>query len=82
MVANRAPFLQVHQITFPLRLIYAAKVVAFLDTDESKAEVLRRVLEPNPQEDVLPAAMVRPTDGTVPWFLAKEAASLLRTTHG
>ena len=38
------------------------------------------MLEPAPQEDVLPAAMVRPTQGTVPWFLTKEAASLLRTT--
>ncbi len=54
-------------------------MVAFLDTDESKAEVLRRVLEPAPGENVLPAAMVRPTDGTVHWFLTKEAASRSKT---
>ena len=80
VVASWAPSLRVHRITFTLPLINAAKVVAFLDTDESKAEVLRRVLEPAPQEDVLPSAMVRPTQGTVHWFLTKEAASLLRTT--
>ncbi len=58
----------------------APGVGAFLDTDESKAEGLRRVLEPAPEEDVLPSAMVRPTEGTVYWFLTKEATSLLRTT--
>ncbi len=79
VVANQAPFPPVHRITFTLPLINAAKVVAFLDTDESKAEVLRGVLEPAPQEDVLPSARVRPTDGTVHWFLTKEAASLLTT---
>ncbi len=80
VVANQAPFPPVHRITFTLPLINAAKVVAFLDTDESKAEVLRGVLAPAPQEDVLPAARVRPTKGTVHWFLTKEAAGLLRTT--
>ena len=54
-------------------------MVAFLDTDESKAEVLRGVLEPARGENVLPAAMVRPTDGTVQWFLTKEAASRSKT---
>jgi 6-phosphogluconolactonase len=80
VMANLAPSPPVHRITFTLPLINAAKVVAFLDTDESKAEVLRRVLEPAPGEDVLPAARVRPTKGIVHWFLTKEAASLLRTT--
>ena len=28
----------------------------------------------------LASAMVRPTQGTVPWFLTKDATSLLRTT--
>ena len=80
VMANLAPSPPVHRITFTLPLINAAKVVAFLDTDESKAEVLRRVLEPAPGEGVLPATMVRPIQGTVHWFLTKEAASLLRTT--
>ena len=80
VVSNWSPSLQVHRITFTLPLINAARVVAFLDTDESKAEVLRRVLEPAPREGVLPAAMIRPTDGTVHWFLTKEAAGLLTMT--
>ena len=80
VVSNWAPSLQAHRITFTLPLINAAKVVVFLDTDKSKAEVLRRVLEPAPGEDVLPAALVRPTDGSVHWFLTKEAAGLLKIT--
>ena len=78
VVASWAPHLDAHRITFTLPLINAARVVAFLDTDESKAEVLRRVLEPAPEEDVLPAARVHPTHGSVHWFLTKEAAGLLK----
>jgi len=79
VMANLAPSPPVHRITFTLPLINAARVVAFLDTDGSKAAVLRGVLEPAPQGDILPAAMVRPTEGTVHWFLTKEAASQLET---
>ena len=78
VVANWAPHLKAHRITFTLPLINAAKVVAFLATDESKAEVLRGVLEPTPGEGILPTAMVRPTHGTIQWFLSEEAARLLK----
>ena len=71
------PHLDAHRITFTLRLINAAKAVAFLDTDGSKADTLRRVLEPPPGEDMLPAAKVRPADGIVHWFLTEEAAGQL-----
>ncbi len=77
VVSNWAPSIQAHRITFTLLLINAASVVAFLDTDESKAEVLRRVLQPKSGEGVLPAAMVRPTHGTVHWFLTNGAAGSL-----
>jgi 6-phosphogluconolactonase len=61
VVDNWVPELQAHRITFTPPLINAARVVAFLDTDESKAGVLRQVLEPAPGEDMPPAARVRPT---------------------
>ena len=40
VVDNWVPVLQTHRITFTLSLINAARVVAFLDTNESKADIL------------------------------------------
>ena len=77
IVDNWAPDLEAHRITFTLPLINAAKTIAFLDTDESKAEVLRSVLEPQPGEDQPPAASVRSSSGNVHWFLTDRAAKLL-----
>ena len=80
VVDNWAPDLQVHRITFTLPLINAAKVVAFLDTDETKAGVLRQVLEPAPGENMLPSGLVRPSPGVVHWFLTTAAAGQLGPT--
>ena len=77
VVDNWVPGLQVHRITFTLPLINAAKVVAFLDTDETKAGVLRQVLEPAAGEEVPPSGLVRPSSGVVHWFLTTEAAGQL-----
>ena len=81
VVDNWAPEIQVHRITFTLPLINAAKVVAFLDTDETKAGVLRQVLEPAPEEDMPPAGLVLPSPGVVHWFLTTAAAGRLRATQ-
>ena len=77
VVDNWVPDLQVHRITFTLPLINAARVVAFLDTDETKAGVLRQVLEPATGEDTPPAGLVRPSSGIVHWFLTAAAAGRL-----
>ncbi len=77
VVDNWVPDLQVHRITFTLPLINAAKVVAFLDTDETKAEVLRQVLQPEPGEVMPPSGLVRPSPGVVHWFLTEAAAGQL-----
>ncbi len=79
VVANWAPRLQAYRITFTLPLINMAKNVVFLATGESKAEVLREVLEPAREEHTLPAAMVRPVQGITHWFLTRDAARLLKT---
>ena len=78
VVDNWVPDLQAHRITFTLPLINAARVVAFIDADETKAEVLRQVLEPAPGEDPPPAALVQPSLGVVHWFLTAPAAGRLR----
>ncbi len=74
---NWVPDQQAHRITFTLPLINSARMIAFLATDESKAEVLRRVLEPVPGEPVLPATLVRPSSNAVHWFLTPDSARLL-----
>ncbi len=79
VVANWAPHLQAHRITFTLPLINMAKNIVFLATGESKAEVLRKVLEPAQEEDTFPAAMVRPAQGIIHWFVTRDAARLLKT---
>lgn len=61
----------------PIPRLYAAKVVAFLSTDRTKAKVLRQVLEPAPGGDMPPAGLVRPSPGVVHWFLTEQAAELL-----
>ncbi|MCH8298104.1 MAG: 6-phosphogluconolactonase [Chloroflexi bacterium] len=81
VVDNWVPDLQVHRITFTLPLINAAKVVAFLDTDGTKAGVLRQVLEPAPGEAMPPAGLVRPSPGVVHWFLTAAAAGRLKSTQ-
>lgn len=78
VMANWALHLQGYRITFTFRLINAANAVAFLATERSKAEVVRQVLQPAPNLPLLPAALVRPTLGTVHWFLTRDAAALLK----
>ena len=78
VVATKATDIQGRRITFTFSLINAAKEVAFLVTDESKAEALRRVLEPTPGQHVPPASLVQPGYGTVRWFVTGEAARLMK----
>ena len=77
VVAVRAPHLRSHRVTFTLPLINAARHVAFLVTDGSKAKAVKRVLEPSTGEAPLPAALVRPEAGALHWFLTEDAAALL-----
>ena len=79
VVANWAPHLQAHRITFTVPLINMAKSIVFLATDEPKAEVLLNMLEPAQGEDTLPVAMVRAAQGIIHWFVTRDAARLLKT---
>jgi 6-phosphogluconolactonase len=58
-------------MTFPA--INAAESVVFLVTGGSKGAALRGVIE-----NSVPAARVRPDQGTLLWFLDREAAATLR----
>lgn len=61
-------------LTFPA--LNASARVIFLVSGESKAAMVKRLIEGKVSEE-LPASMVRPVAGTVDFLLDKEAASLL-----
>jgi 6-phosphogluconolactonase len=77
VLAALAPDKKTHRITFTLPLINAARNVALLANDASKADVLARVMQPRQGDTRLPASMVRPKAGALHWFLTEEAASKL-----
>jgi 6-phosphogluconolactonase len=66
------------RLTLTPRAINAARHVAFLAGGKNKAERLREVIEGPYQPDVLPAQVVRPTQGKLMWFVDREAAALLK----
>ncbi|XP_063787644.1 6-phosphogluconolactonase isoform X3 [Pseudophryne corroboree] len=61
------------RITLTLPVINAAKTVVFVTTGESKAAVLKRILQVE-ESDPLPAARVSPSNGKLLWFLDESAA--------
>jgi len=63
------------RVTLTLPVINHVRNIIFLVLGESKAEIIREVLE-NPQSN-LPASHVRPASGEIFFLLDKEAGSLL-----
>lgn len=64
----------IYRVTLTPPLINQARVVVFLVSGESKAGVLREMLEGTAP---LPARMVRPVNGELRWLVDREAAGLL-----
>ncbi|HXA27278.1 MAG TPA: 6-phosphogluconolactonase [Candidatus Angelobacter sp.] len=69
-VADYAPF---DRLTFTLPTINASEFVAILVSGGAKGDALRGVIS-----GTVPAARVRPKDGTLLWFLDEEAAASMR----
>jgi 6-phosphogluconolactonase len=76
VLAERIAELAAWRITLTPPVINAAREVLFLVSGSAKAEVVRRVLEEQPQPDRLPAQAIQPSGGAV-WFLDAAAASQL-----
>ncbi|XP_013421431.1 6-phosphogluconolactonase [Lingula anatina] len=66
------------RITLTLPVVNNTACAVFMSCGESKAEILKRVLEGS-EADPLPAARVRPTNGELHWFLDQSAAKLLKS---
>ncbi|XP_077185464.1 6-phosphogluconolactonase [Paroedura picta] len=64
------------RITLTLPVLNAARSVVFVATGDSKAAVIKRILE-GEEENPLPAALVQPHTGKVYWFLDEPAAKEL-----
>ncbi|EIW16232.1 MULTISPECIES: 6-phosphogluconolactonase [Pelosinus] len=71
------PELDSHRVTLTAPLINQARTIAFLVTGDSKAQIVREVLE-GPQDHLrLPSQMIAPENGELFWFLDQGASSLL-----
>jgi 6-phosphogluconolactonase len=69
------------RLTLTLGVLNHAAVVLFLVTGSSKAQIVRRVLEPESEEDrFLPASRISPASGRLVWMLDQSAAQRLRKT--
>ncbi|XP_060619853.2 6-phosphogluconolactonase [Anolis sagrei] len=64
------------RITLTLPVLNAARSVVFVATGDSKAAVIKRILEGD-EENPLPAALVQPHTGKLYWFLDETAAKEL-----
>jgi 6-phosphogluconolactonase len=65
------------RVTLTAPVINAARHVTFLVTGSAKAERLREVLKGERVPSRLPSQLIRPPDGTLEWFVDREAASSL-----
>lgn len=88
VTVGRAPSVPRTRLTLTLGVINQATVVLFLASGESKAGIIKTILEPRQEIDrQLPAALVRPERGRLIWLLDRPAAALLtqrdeRTVRG
>ena len=65
------------RVTLTAPALNAARYVTFLVTGAGKAERLREVLRGERDPSRLPSQLIRPSDGTLEWFVDRDAASRL-----
>ena len=77
VIADASP---AERISLSLKVINNAHNICFVVTRSSKAAVIKEIIEDN--ERMLPAAQVRPVQGTVLFVMDKGAASRLSSRGG
>jgi 6-phosphogluconolactonase len=80
VVANNVPKLETTRLTMTAPLLNEGRQVVFLVGGESKAAVLRDVLEGPEIPMTLPAQLIRPRVGALTWLVDDAAAALLSAT--
>ncbi|MBX3052850.1 MAG: 6-phosphogluconolactonase [Caldilineaceae bacterium] len=73
-VVENAPKPPPLRLSLSLASINQAAHILFLVTGSDKAAIVRRVLQPDDGEALLPAQRVQPSDGAVVWLLDQAAA--------
>jgi 6-phosphogluconolactonase len=68
----------VDRITLTYPVLNAARRVAFLVAGANKAATLQEVVEQHASREQRPAAGVQPADGTLTWFVDRDAVQSLR----
>jgi len=78
VTVGHAPSSPRNRLTLTLGVINQATMVLFLASGDSKADIVKRILEPQQESDrQLPAALVRPERGRLLWLLDRPAATKL-----
>ena len=80
VVSNWVPKLATDRITMTVPVFNHAATVIFLVSGDSKAEILRRVLEGDRTPEEFPAQLIQPDHGRVVWAIDRAAASLLSSS--
>ncbi len=63
-----------YRLTLTLPVLNAGAAVVFLVSGSSKAQIVKDILG-SPQTPAFPAAKIRPTNGTLAWFITYDAAT-------
>ena len=70
------------RITMTAPLINRARAILFLVAGENKSEILKKVLTAPYQPALIPAQLIKPTDGELMWFVDGAVSSLITNENG
>jgi 6-phosphogluconolactonase len=71
------PRVQDWRVTVTYALVCHARHILFVTNSDRRAAAVRKVFSPKLGDDPIPSAFVKANDGTLVWFVDKDAASLV-----